>query len=52
MPDPVYVPVQATTASLMDGLVNDLITPPGDWLSGGATTTAFPPKTTRSATSR
>lgn len=46
VPDPVYVPLQATTASLMDGLVYDLINPPGDWLSRGATTTAFPKKTT------
>jgi lipoprotein LpqB-like beta-propeller protein/sporulation and spore germination protein len=45
VPDPVYVPLQATTASLMDGLVYDLINPPGDWLSRGATTTAFPKKT-------
>ena len=46
VPDPVYVPLQATTASLMDGLVYDLINPPTDWLSrGGATNTAFPPKT-------
>ena len=46
VPDPVYVPLQATTASLMDGLVYDLIHPPGDWLSRGATSTAFPAKTT------
>jgi Lipoprotein LpqB beta-propeller domain/Sporulation and spore germination len=46
VPDPVYVPLQATTASLMDGLVYDLIHPPGDWLSRGATSTSFPPKTT------
>jgi hypothetical protein len=42
VPDPVYVPLQATPASLMNGLVSDLITPPRDWLSGGATITAFP----------
>jgi hypothetical protein len=46
VPDPVYVPLQATTASLMDGLVYDLIHPPGDWLSRGATSTSFPRKTT------
>jgi hypothetical protein len=46
VPDPVYVPLQATTASLMDGLVYDLIHPPGDWLSRGATTSYFPRKTT------
>jgi hypothetical protein len=42
VPDPVYVPKRATPADLMDGLVHDLITPPGDWLSSGATKTAFP----------
>ena len=46
VPDPVYVPLQATTASLMDGLVYDLIHPPGDWLSRGATSTSLPGKTT------
>jgi hypothetical protein len=42
VPDPVYVPQRG---DLMDGLVNDLIVPPDDWLSGGATKTVFPPKT-------
>ena len=43
VPDPVYVPLQATAANLMDKLVYDLINPPGDWLTrGGATRTAFP----------
>ena len=46
VPNPVYVPLQATTASLMDGLVYDLIHPPADWLSRGATSTSFPWKTT------
>jgi hypothetical protein len=41
VPDPVYVPLQATTTSLMNRLVNDLITPPKDWLAQ-ATQTAFP----------
>jgi hypothetical protein len=41
VPDPVYVPLQASTASLMNGLVNDLITPPKDWLAE-ATQTALP----------
>ncbi len=41
VPDPVYVPLQATTTSLMNGLVTDLISPPRDWLAG-ATQTAFP----------
>jgi hypothetical protein len=46
VPDPVYVPVQAN-ASLMNGLVHDLIDPPHDWLwYGTATSTAFPPGTT------
>jgi lipoprotein LpqB-like beta-propeller protein/sporulation and spore germination protein len=45
VPDPVYVPLQATAASLMNGLVYDLINlnRRGDWLTrGGATRTAFP----------
>jgi hypothetical protein len=46
VPDPIYVPLQATPADLMNGLVHDLITPPGDWL-WGATRTAFPEGTTR-----
>jgi hypothetical protein len=44
VPDPVYVPLRATPGDLMDGLVNELIAPPTDWLSG-ATKTAFPQKT-------
>jgi hypothetical protein len=42
VPDPVYVPLQASTASLMNRLVNELITPPKDWLGEGATQTALP----------
>jgi hypothetical protein len=43
VPDPVYVPLQATTTSLMNRLVPDLIKPDPDWLAGlGATQTAFP----------
>ncbi len=43
VPDPVYVPLRG---DLMDGLVHELIAPPpNDWLSGGATKTAFPPRT-------
>ena len=42
VPDPVYVPLAADSEALMHGLVQDLIVPPGDWLSGGATKTAFP----------
>ena len=55
VPDPVYVPLQATAADLMDKLVYDLINPPGDWLApartsggaprSGATRTLFPPGT-------
>ena len=46
VPDPVYVPLQATPSDLMNGLVHDLVTPPRDWLSRGATKTAFPTGTT------
>jgi hypothetical protein len=46
VPDPIYVPLQATPADLMNGLVHDLITPPIDWLLD-ATRTAFPDRTTR-----
>jgi hypothetical protein len=42
VPDPVYVPLRASLPGLMNGLVRDLISPPGDWLSGGATNTALP----------
>jgi hypothetical protein len=44
VPDPVYVPLQAGgLRKLTTGLVDDLISPPHDWLSdGGATRTAFP----------
>ncbi|HEY0933767.1 MAG TPA: LpqB family beta-propeller domain-containing protein [Trebonia sp.] len=50
VPDPVYVPLQAKSEDLMNGLVDDLITPTGDWLTtsakpGGATRTALPPDT-------
>lgn len=47
VPDPVYVPFQDTPADLMNGLVQDLISPPPDWLSPAATRTAFPPGTKR-----
>lgn len=40
VPDPAYVPLQATPVNLMKGLVKDLIHPPADWVSHG-TTTAF-----------
>jgi hypothetical protein len=43
VPDPVYVPLQATPTRLMDGLVKELINQPPDWLAyGGATRSAFP----------
>ena len=45
VPDPVYVPLQASTTSLMKGLVYDLIQPQRDWLAD-ATQTAFPGGTT------
>jgi hypothetical protein len=41
VPDPVYVPLQATTTSLINGLVTDLISPQKDWLAE-ATQSAFP----------
>jgi hypothetical protein len=41
VPDPVYVPLQATTTSLINALVTDLISPPKDWLAD-ATQSAFP----------
>jgi hypothetical protein len=46
VPDPVYVPLQATPSDLIRGLVHNLLAPPEDWLSGGATRTAFPAGTT------
>jgi Lipoprotein LpqB beta-propeller domain/Sporulation and spore germination len=45
VPDPVYVPLQASPISLMKRLVPDLWKPDPDWLAGGATQTAFPPGT-------
>lgn len=51
IPDPVYVPLEASAQSLMNGLVRDLITPPSDWLSEGATRTAFPAGTKLSGVS-
>lgn len=50
VPDPVYVPLQATPADLMNGLVQDLVRQPDDWLSGGATHTSFPPGSTGDVT--
>lgn len=45
VPDPVYVPLNATATDLANGLVQELINLPGDWLSSDATMTAFPPDT-------
>jgi hypothetical protein len=45
VPDPVYVPLQASTSNLMNRLVYELIFPPKDWLAGGATQTALPAAT-------
>jgi Lipoprotein LpqB beta-propeller domain/Sporulation and spore germination len=45
VPDPVYVPLLASPEELITGLVGDLIKPPTDWLSFGATNTALPPDT-------
>ena len=43
VPDPVYVPLQASASTLTSRLVGYLKSPPGDWLAEGATETAFPP---------
>jgi hypothetical protein len=49
VPDPVYVPLQASEEDLMNGLVNDLIRQPTDWLSNGAATRTRLPAGTRLA---
>ena len=47
VPDPVYVPLHDTQTDLVNGLVQDLINQPPDWLGrNGATRTAFPKGTT------
>ena len=47
VPDPVYAPLQSSNSALntnlATGLVNGLLKGQGDWLSGGATWSAFPP---------
>jgi lipoprotein LpqB-like beta-propeller protein len=43
VPDPVYVPLQASASTLTNRLVDYLKAPPGDWLADGATETAIPP---------
>jgi lipoprotein LpqB-like beta-propeller protein/sporulation and spore germination protein len=43
VPDPVYVPLQASASTLTSRLVGYLKSPPEDWLAEGATQTAFPP---------
>jgi hypothetical protein len=50
VPDPVYVPVQASAGLLTTRLVDYLKAPPGDWLAEGATQTAFPSGTKVTAT--
>jgi hypothetical protein len=50
VPDPVYVPLQASASALTTRLVGYLKAPPGDWLSEGATETAFPPAAKVTAT--
>jgi hypothetical protein len=50
VPDPVYVPLQASAGLLTTRLVDYLKAPPGDWLAEGATETAFPPGTKVTAT--
>ncbi|HTU72176.1 MAG TPA: LpqB family beta-propeller domain-containing protein [Trebonia sp.] len=50
VPDPVYVPLQATQGALVNGLVQDLINQPTDWLGEAeapstATYSAFPART-------
>jgi hypothetical protein len=42
VPDPVFVPLQATTAALANRLVTALLQRPKGWLTGGVST-AFPP---------
>jgi hypothetical protein len=43
VPDPVYVPLEATEGDLVNRLVHYLIQPPNDWLGqGNATHTMFP----------
>ncbi|HTA04215.1 MAG TPA: LpqB family beta-propeller domain-containing protein [Streptosporangiaceae bacterium] len=47
VPDPVYAPLQSSNSALNTNLathlVNGLLKGQGDWLSGGATWSAFPP---------
>ena len=50
VPDPVYVPLQASASTLTTRLVDYLKSPPGDWLAEGATETAFPPDAKVNAT--
>jgi hypothetical protein len=50
VPDPVYVPLQASASTLTTTLVGYLQKQPGDWLAYGATQTAFPASTKVSAT--
>jgi hypothetical protein len=44
VPDPVYVPEEATPTDLVRHLIGDLLSPPSGWLAGAART-AFPART-------
>lgn len=50
VPDPVYVPLQASASTLTTRLVTYLDKQPQDWLAYGATQTAFPASAKVSAT--
>ena len=50
VPDPVYVPLQASASTLTTTLVGYLEKQPQDWLADGATQTAFPASTKVQAT--
>jgi hypothetical protein len=50
VPDPVYVPLQASASTLTTRLVAYLQKQPQDWLADGATQTAFPASAKVSAT--
>ncbi len=50
VPDPVYVPLQASASALTTRLVDYLEKQPQDWLADGATQTAFPASAKASTT--
>jgi Lipoprotein LpqB beta-propeller domain/Sporulation and spore germination len=41
VPDPIFVPLQATSVEVAETLVNDLLTDPRDWLSGAAVSALY-----------